>query len=88
MKEKEESLYKAENFLTEHDLQIVALDLPERMQLIDSWLYRSIIEYRFPQSRQSGSEAGVQPMDSKRVDKTTCYTSGLSRPETGPRSDQ
>ena len=36
LKEAEESLYKAEHLLTEHDLQIVALDLPERMQLIDS----------------------------------------------------
>lgn len=89
LKEAEESLYKAEHLITEHDLQIVALDLPERMQLIDSTpLSPSRLTRRLPRAGRIGGEAGVQPVGPRRAAEAPRGAAGLRQAEAGAGPDR
>lgn len=43
LRDTKEAIYREDHLLTESDLQIVALDLPERIQLIDSMMIFAVI---------------------------------------------
>ena len=43
LRDTKEAIYREDHLLTESDLQIVALDLPERIQLIDSMVISAVI---------------------------------------------